>query len=67
MSQDRELQTLEFVFGACKTFQISVPQVAAGTGLDLSALTRFDGFSNHESATGEVLAERLDSLDQVRV
>jgi endonuclease G, mitochondrial len=65
--QDRELQALEFVFGAYKTFQISIRQVADETGLDFSALIPFDGFSQHEAATGVVLAERLDTFDQIRV
>jgi endonuclease G len=67
VSQDRELQELEFVFAGYKTFQISVQQVADATGLDLSALIPFDGFSQHERVHGVTLAERIDRLDQIRV
>lgn len=67
VSQERELQELEFVFAGCRTFQISVRQVADGTGLDFSALIPFDGFSHHEATAGGVVAERIDRLDQIRV
>ena len=67
VSQDRELQDLEFVFAGYKTFQISVQQVADATGLDFSALLPFDGFSQHERVHGTILTERIDQLDQIRV
>src|SRR5262245_59534327 len=48
VSQARELAELEFVYGAYKTFQISVRQVIDGTGIDFSGLVNYDGFSEHE-------------------
>ncbi len=67
VSQDRELQDLEFVFAGYKTFQISVQQVADGTGIDFSALIPFDGFSQHERVHGTVLTEKLERFEQIRV
>jgi endonuclease G len=67
VSQARELDDLEFVFAGYKTFQISIRQVTKATGIDFSRLIEFDGFSQHESATGEELVEQLDSLEFVRI
>ena len=67
VSQDRELQELEFVFAGYKTYQISVQQVQDATGLDFSALIPFDGFSQHERVHGTILTERIERLDQIRV
>jgi endonuclease G len=67
VSQTRELQELEFVFAAYRTFQISVQQVMDATNIDFSALLHFDGFSQHERVHGSPIAERLEALDQIRV
>jgi endonuclease G, mitochondrial len=67
VSQERELQDLEFVFAGFKTFQISVQQVADATGLDFSAMIPFDGFSQHERIHGTPLVERLERFEQIRV
>lgn len=67
VSQARELAELEFVYGAYKTFQISVREVINVTGIDFSGLVNYDGFSEHESATGTRFEEPLDSLEQIRV
>jgi endonuclease G len=67
VSQARELQELEFVFAAYKTFQISVQQVMDATGIDFSALLPYDGFSQHERVHGVPVVERLERLDQIKV
>ncbi len=67
VSQSRELEELEFVFAAYKTFQISIQQVADDTGIDFSDLIPYDGFSTHEFTNGGRLSERLESLSQIRV
>lgn len=67
VSQARELEELEFVYAAYRTFQISIRQVIDATNLDFSALVPYDGFSEHESTSGTPLIERLDTLSQIRV
>lgn len=67
VSQEKELEELEFVFAGFKTFQISVRQVIDKTGIDFTNLLPFDGFSQHEAANGQPLVEQLESLSQIRV
>lgn len=67
VSQEEELKELEFVFAGYKTFQISVRQVMEMTGIDFSQLEQFDGFSQHEAATGQPVIEKLETLEMVRV
>ena len=55
------------MYAGYKTYQISIQQVINGTHIDFSALTPFDGFSQHEAATGTLLVEALDDLSQIRV
>ena len=67
VSQERELEELEFVYAGYKTFQISVQQVIEATGIDFSSLVRYDGFSTHERRTGEPLTERLERPEDIRI
>ena len=67
IDQNKELQDLEFVYAGYKTYQISIQQVINGTHIDFSPLVSFDGFSQHELATGTILAEAIDDLSQIRV
>ena len=67
VSQEQELQDLEFQFAGYSTFQISVKQVADATGIDFSAFLPYDGFSQHELAGNGLLEERIDRLDRIRV
>ena len=67
VSQERELEDLEFVYAGYKTFQISIRQVTEETGIDFGDLVEYDGFSEHERTTGERMEEKLDSLTQIRV
>lgn len=67
VDQVRELEELEFVFAGYKTFQISIQQVIDQTGIDFRDLVEFDGFSQHESVTGQPVAEVIDSLERIRI
>jgi endonuclease G, mitochondrial len=67
VSQAKELQDLEFVFAGYKTYQISIQQVMKATGIDFSEVVPFDGFSQHESVTGEVMEEQLDDMSLMRI
>lgn len=52
IEQTGELSSLEVGFGAFKTYQRSISRIEALTDLDFGALSRYDGFSNEERATG---------------
>lgn len=67
VSQEKELEELEFVYAGYKTYQISIKQVIKLTDIDLNDLLPYDGFSQHELAGGEELNERLESLDNIRI
>ena len=67
IGQDESLSELEYVFGAYKTYQVSVQSVARETNIDFSPLVPYHGFSTHESGHGDRLEVALDSLDAVRV
>jgi endonuclease G len=67
VGQENQLGQLEYVFGAYKTFQISIQQVIDATQLDFHPLLDYDGFTAHERATGTRTQEQLESLEQVRV
>ena len=67
VDQMRELGELEFVFAGYKTFQISIRQVMEEAQIDFSALLEYDGFSQHESVTGQPIVEVLDTLENVRI
>lgn len=67
VSQEEQLSELEFVFGAYKTFQISIKEVMKKTHIDFSGLVQFDGFSAQEAATGETVEKTLESPADIRV
>lgn len=67
VSQKKELGDLEFVFGAYKTFQVSIRQVEKETGIDFGEMADYDGFSQLEAATGETVEQVLESLSDVRI
>lgn len=67
VDQVKELGALEAAFGAYKTYQRSVRQIEAMTGLDFNGLTDFDGFSNEEIATRTVIASELRVPGDIRV
>jgi endonuclease G len=67
VDQNKELRELEFVCAVFKTYQISGLQVTDATGIDLSALLPYDGFSQHESATATLFEEPIDLLGQAHM
>ena len=67
VSQEDELSALEFVFGAYKTFQISIHEIEEKTSLSFGDLSLFDGFSVTERRTGLRNRIKLESLEMVRV
>lgn len=67
VDQVEELSDLEFVFAGYKTFQISVQQVIDEAQIDFSSLVEYDGFSQHESVSGQPLVEVIDSLENIRI
>lgn len=67
VSQERELGELEFTYAGYRTYQISVKQVIEDANIDFRPLLDYDGFSQHEMATGQPVTEALESLEQVRI
>lgn len=67
VSQERELGELEFVYAGYRTYQISVKQVIDDAQIDFRPLLDYDGFSQHEMATGQPVIEPLERLEQVRI
>jgi endonuclease G len=67
VDQAKELEDLEFVYSGYKTFQVSIDNVMRAARIDFSSLVDYDGFSQHERATGAALVEPLDSLEDVRI
>lgn len=52
IDQRRELEKLELLFGALKTYRHSVDQIETLTGVRFGDLADYDGFSNEERLTG---------------
>jgi endonuclease G len=67
VDQVEALSDLEFVFAGYKTFQISIQQVIDEAQIDFSSLVEYDGFSQHESVTGEKVVEVIESLENIRI
>ncbi|HET9712675.1 MAG TPA: DNA/RNA non-specific endonuclease [Pyrinomonadaceae bacterium] len=67
VDQVQELSDLEFVFAGYKTFQISIKQVIDEAQIDFSTLLEYDGFSQHESASGQRVVELIESLNNIRI
>jgi endonuclease G len=55
------------LFGAFKTYQRSVLAIEGLTDLDFGELHHFDGFSNEENATGEVVRALISGPSDIRV
>jgi endonuclease G len=67
IEQDVDLTGQSLLFGAFKTYQRSVLAIEGLTDLDFGELHQFDGFSNEESATGEVVRTVISSASDIRV
>jgi endonuclease G len=55
IDHDVDLDEQTLLFGAFKTYQRSVTTIEGLTNLDFGELHQFDGFSNEEGATGEIV------------
>lgn len=67
ISQKDALSELEFVFGAYKTFQVSIRSIQEKAGISFHDLEEYDGFSADEKKTGRRRTTELESLEMVRV
>jgi endonuclease G len=67
IDQSRELGSLEAAFGRFKTYQRSVARIQELTDLDFGALSRYDGFSNEERATGTRIESVIQGPGDIRV
>lgn len=65
IDQTRELEALEITFGRYKTYQVSVRRIEALTGLSFGALSRHDGYSGEEKATGRTLEKEIRSAADI--
>ena len=55
------------MFGALRTYQRSVTQIQALTGINFGALADYDGFSNEERLTGNRLQTVIRGPEDIRV
>ncbi len=62
---DRDAQSL--LFGAFRTYQRSVLSIESLTNLDFGLLRQFDGFSNEEKATGDVVRVLITKAEDIRL
>lgn len=67
ISQEKELKTLEFEYGAYQTYQVSVQQVGKETGIDFSGLEVYDGFTDYEQKHGEKMVVKLTKLSEMKI
>jgi endonuclease G len=68
ISQKREVEEeLEIVFGAYRTFQVSIQQIIDETGIDFGSLVEFDGFTERERTTGRRTRRAIDELEMVLI
>ncbi|RFM30993.1 DNA/RNA non-specific endonuclease [Chitinophaga silvisoli] len=67
ISQEKELKTLEFEYGAYQTYQVSVQQVGRETGIDFGELEPYDGFTDYERKYGKKMVVKLGDLREIRV
>jgi endonuclease G len=67
IDQRGELGKLDLVFGALRTYQRSVTQIEALTGINFGALSDYDGFSNEERLTGTRLHTVIRGPEDIRV
>lgn len=67
IDQNRELGTLELIFGAFKTYQRSVDQIETLTGIRFGGLADYDGFSNEERLTGTRIEAHIRGPEDIRL
>ncbi|MET3457280.1 MULTISPECIES: DNA/RNA non-specific endonuclease [Pseudomonas] len=67
IDQRQELEQLELVFGALKTYRRSVDQIEALTGIRFAGLADYDGFSNEERLTGTRIEAPIRGPEDIRL
>lgn len=67
IDHDVDLNAQSLLFGAFKTYQRSVMAIAGLTNLDFGELHQFDGFSNEEDATGQVVRRKITKAEDIRL
>ncbi|SDB10743.1 DNA/RNA non-specific endonuclease [Pseudomonas sp. NFACC13-1] len=67
IDQRQELEKLELVFGALKTYRRSVDQIEALTGIRFGDLADYDGFSNEERLTGTRIEAPIRGPEDIRL
>lgn len=67
IDQTRELDQLELVFGALRTYRRSVTQIEQLTGITFGELALYDGFSNEEQITGTRIEALVQGPEDIRL
>ncbi|TVV71455.1 DNA/RNA non-specific endonuclease [Sphingomonas solaris] len=67
IDHDVDLDAQSLLFGAFKTYQRSVLTIEGLTNLDFGELHQFDGFSNEEDATGQVVRRKITEAEDIRL
>jgi endonuclease G len=67
IDQTRELDKLELMFGALRTYRRSVAQIGQLAGVDFGELVRYDGFSNEEQITGTRIEALIQGPQDIRL
>jgi endonuclease G len=67
ISQEKLIRDLEFVYGAYKTYQVSIRHIERATNLDFGPIRKYDGFSNEEAATGADVRVYLPDWPSIRI
>ena len=67
IDHDVDLDAQSLLFGAFKTYQRSVLSIESLTKLDFGSLQEFDGFSNEEKATGDVVRVLITEAEDIRL
>ena len=67
IDHDGDLDAQSLLFGAFKTYQRSVLAIEGLTNLDFGLLRQFDGFSNEETATGDMVRALITKAEDIRL
>lgn len=66
-TQKNLIEDLEFAFGEYKTYQVSIRQIEALTGLDFGNLRDYDPISNNEEGFNAVTGRIVESLEDIKI
>jgi endonuclease G len=67
IDHDVDLDAQSLLFGAFKTYQRSVLAIEGLTNLNFGLLQQFDGFSNEEKATGDMVRILITKVEDIRL